>query len=371
MAGSRREFLGAMTRGITAAALGATLETAKAAPPPNAGTFVATGDTDPRLAAYDSMMMEFMLKYRPPGAALAVSKDGRLVYARGFGFADVERQEPARPLSLFRIASISKPFTSTAVFQLVQQGRLRLDDKVFAILKLQPFLERGARLDERIHAITVHHCLQHTAGWDRDKGFDPMGAAAAEEVAHALGVPLPIRPEHIIRYTMGRPLDWNPGTKYAYSNFGYCVLGRVIEAASGMHYQDYVARFVLQPLGITHMRLGRNLLRDRAPGEVKYYDSMRRTGRAISGPNIGKQAPLPYGVECIETMDANGGWIASAVDLVRFAVAFDDPKKCLVLSSESIQMMLAPPPGPVGHGPKGKPKETYYGCGWDVRPDVR
>src|SRR5580692_5985273 len=99
--GSRREFLGAMTRGITAAALGATLETAKAAPPPNAGTFVATGDIDPRLAAYDSMMMEFMLKYRPPGAALAVSKDGRLVYARGFGFADVERREPARPLSLF------------------------------------------------------------------------------------------------------------------------------------------------------------------------------------------------------------------------------------------------------------------------------
>jgi CubicO group peptidase (beta-lactamase class C family) len=187
--GSRREFLGAMTCGITAAAIGAGSKTASAAGPPNDGAFVATGDADPRLAAYDSLMMDFMLKYRPPGAALAVSKDGRLVYARGFGFADVERREPARPLSLFRIASISKPFTSTAVFQLVQQGRLRLDDKVFAILKLQPFLERGARLDERIHAITVHHCLQHTAGWDRDKGFDPMGAAATEEVAHALGVP--------------------------------------------------------------------------------------------------------------------------------------------------------------------------------------
>jgi CubicO group peptidase (beta-lactamase class C family) len=365
--GSRREFLGAMTRGITAAALGATLETAKAAPPPNAGTFVATGDTDPRLAAYDSMMMEFMLKYRPPGAALAVSKDGRLVYARGFGFADVERREPARPLSLFRIASISKPFTSTAVFQLVQQGRLRLDDKVFAILKLQPFLERGARLDERIHAITVHHCLQHTAGWDRDKGFDPMGAAAAEEVAHALGVPLPIGPEHIIRYTMGRPLDWNPGTKYAYSNFGYCVLGRVIEAASGMHYQGYVARFVLQPLGITHMRQGRNLLRDRAPGEVKYYDSMRRTGRAISGPNIGRQAPLPYGVECIETMDANGGWIASPIMLVRFADAFNDIRNSKLLDEQSIRTMLARPPGAPGLE-NGRPAAAYYGCGWDVRP---
>ena len=78
--------------------------------------------------------------------------------------------------------------------------------------------------------------------------------------------------------------------------------------------------------------------------------------------------PLPYGVECIETMDANGGWIASAVDLVRFAVALDDPQKCPVLNEGSIRAMLAPPPGPVGHGPKGKPKPEYYACGWDVRP---
>jgi N-acyl-D-amino-acid deacylase len=72
---------------------------------------------------------------------------------------------------------------------------------------------------------------------------------------------------------MGRSLDWNPGTKYAYSNFGYCVLARVIEAVSGMSYHDYVAGHVLQTLGITRMRLGKNLLRDRAPGEVKYYDA--------------------------------------------------------------------------------------------------
>jgi N-acyl-D-amino-acid deacylase len=70
-------------------------------------------------------------------------------------------------------------------------------------------------------------------------------------------------------------------------------------------------------------------------------------------------------------MDANGGWIASAVDLVRFACAFDDPKKCPVLNEASIETMLAPPPGPVGHGPKGKPKASYYGCGWDVRPVPR
>jgi CubicO group peptidase (beta-lactamase class C family) len=91
----------------------------------------AVADTDPRLAAYDDLMNEFMRMHQPPGAALAVSRDGRLVYARGFGLADLERKEPVHPLSLFRIASISKPFSATAVMQLVQQGRLRLDDRVF------------------------------------------------------------------------------------------------------------------------------------------------------------------------------------------------------------------------------------------------
>ena len=67
-------------------------------------------------------------------------------------------------------------------------------------------------------------------------------------------------------------------------------------------------------------------------------------------------------------MDANGGWIASAVDLVRFAAALDAPKNCPLLKEQTIRAMLAPPPGPVGHGPGGKPKAVYYGCGWEVRP---
>ena len=149
------------------------------------------------------------------------------------------------------------------------------------------------------------------------------------------------------------------------------MLGRVIEAVSGKPYHEFVRQRILAPLGIHDMRLGKNLFRDRAPGEVKDYDSRRRTGRAISGPKIGEKAPLPYGVECIETMDANGGWIASAVDLVRFAAALDDPKRCPILSEHSIRTMLAPPPGVVGHGPKGRPKPTYYACGWEVRPAVR
>jgi N-acyl-D-amino-acid deacylase len=330
-----------------------------------------SGLADPMLAAYDDLMSRFMREHQPPGAALAVTYRGRLVYARGFGHADLERETPVEPASLFRIASLSKPFTAAAVMRLVEQGKLKLDQRVFPLLKLEPHLERGARVDPRLHEIRVHHCLQHTAGWDRDKSFDPMSAGAAEKVARSLNVPLPIHPQQIIRYTMGKPLDFDPGAAYAYSNFGYCVLGRVIEAVSGKPYHELVSHEILAPLGIRHMRLGKNLLKDRAPGEVRYYDSKQRAGRAICGPEIGKQAPLPYGVECIETMDANGGWIASTVDLLRFAVALDDPKKCPILNESSIRTMLAPPPGDLGHGPQGRPKPVYYACGWQVRPAGR
>jgi CubicO group peptidase (beta-lactamase class C family) len=325
----------------------------------------------PKLAAYDELITAFMRQHKPPGAALAVAYHGRLVYARGFGFADIEKREVVRPESLFRIASVSKPFTAATVIALVEHGKLRLDERVFPLLKSEPHLERRARLDPRWHEITVRQCLQHTGGWDRDKSFDPMSAATAEQVSRALGVPLPVHPRQIIRYTMGKPLDHDPGTVYAYSNFGYCVLGRVIEAVTGNPYHEVVRRRVLAPLGIRGMRLGQNLLADRAPGEVKYYDSRQRTGRATSGPKIGAQAPLPYGVECIESMDANGGWIASAVDLLRFAVALDDPKRCPILNEQSVYDLLAPPPGAIGHRPNGRAKPVYYACGWDVRPSSR
>ena len=135
-----------------------------------------TGPVMPKLAAYDELMTAFMREHKPPGAALAVTYHGRLVYARGFGHADLEKREAVWPTSLFRIASVSKPFTATTVMHLVQQGKLKLEERVFPLLKLQPHLERGARLDPRWHEITVRHCLQHTGGWNRDKSFDPMGA---------------------------------------------------------------------------------------------------------------------------------------------------------------------------------------------------
>ena len=142
--------------------------------PESRSSAVSTGKADPRMASFDRMMRKFMEKHRVPGAALAVTDGGRLVYARGYGYADVATKEKVTPTSLFRIASLSKQITAVAILRLVEQKRLSLNDKVFDILKYEPHLEEGAEFDERQQAITIRHLLEHRGGWDRRQSFDGM-----------------------------------------------------------------------------------------------------------------------------------------------------------------------------------------------------
>ncbi len=326
----------------------------------------ATGRVDPRLASFDDLMRRFLREHQLPGASLAVAKNGRLVYGRGFGYADRSTAEPVQPDALFRIASISKPLTAVAVLQLVERGRLKLDAPVFDVLQLRRPKGPGGRFDPRWKQVTILHLLQHRGGWDRDHSFDPMFRSPA--IVNELEVPPPAGPQDIIRYMLRRPLDFDPGSQYAYSNFGYCLLGRVIAKVSGQTYEAYVRKEVLAPLGIGDMRLGATLLAHRVCGEVKYHVAKDATAPAVMGPRRGQPVPLPYGAWCLEAMDAHGGWLASAPDLVRFVSAFDDPRHCQILKPESIAIMLQPPPGTAGHKPNGRPRDAYYGCGWMVRP---
>ena len=327
-------------------------------PPP------ATGQPDPAFRAFDDTLAAYMARHHIHGGSLAVVKDGRLVYARGYGWADADKQEPVQTASLFRIASLTKPLTALAVMTLVQEGRLDLDAKAFPLLGLAPLVPPGGRVDPRLWTITVRQLLHHTGGWDRDMTFDPMDRA--RQIAEETGTPAPAGPGTIIRYMMGRPLDFDPGTRYAYSNFGYCVLGRVIEKVSGQPYDAYVKAHVLAPVGITDMRIGGTRLEDRAPGEVRYYDAENRTGPSVF-PAAGLM-PFPYGVDYIEAMDSHGGWIASATDLARISACLDTPSGPPLLRPPFLAM-LAEQPGPsVVLKPEkdGSPSAHWYGLGWMV-----
>lgn len=323
---------------------------------------ISTGPEVPQLAHFDALLTGFLEEHSVPGAALALIHEGRLVFARGYGYADLAAREPATAQHLFRIASISKPITAIAILQLAEQGKLSLDDKVFGILTgYEAHLDEGQEPDARLQDITIRHCLQHTGGWDRDQSFDAMFEAV--RFAKELGGPAPAGPDEVIRCMLGQPLDFTPGERYAYSNFGYCLLGRVIERLTGASYEQYVQAHVLEPLGITGMRIGASLPAGRAPLEVRYYDGS--AGQSVFESNLGQPCAWPYGGWNLEAMDSHGAWIASAVDLARLAVAFDDPEQCPLLKPESIRAMYERPPGDVTQSKDDR--AVYYALGWNVR----
>ena len=338
-------------------------------PAKSGSEIAATGTAVPELSGFDDWMKAFMTEHSIPGGQLAIVRGGKLVYARGFGWSDREAKEPVQPESLFRIASVSKPITAVAILKLVDQGKLKLDDKVLDHLKYEPHFEEGGKFDERWNQITIQHCLSHTGGWDREKSYDPMFQAI--RMAKSLKTDLPILPEHVIRYQLGQPLDFDPGERYAYSNFGYCLLGRVIEKLTGQPYEKYVQDEVFKPLGITRPRIGGSLEDQRAEGEVRYYAINDKTGTATVGPGAGeKEVPVSYGVWRQETLDAHGGWIASAPDLAKFGAAFDlgdaDGTRSKLLTGDSVRDMIGAHVM-ITAATDAKPTR-FYGLGWFTEP---
>jgi len=330
---------------------------------------------------FHNAMRQFMTARDISCGALAITVGGRLVHA--FGYRNGVASFPTTETSLFRIASVSKPITATAVLRLIQDGQLQLDTKVMSVLNMTPppALPGKPRLEDA----TVQHLLQHTGGWKTLKeqdlqsiqlaGIEPDVVMQKAEflfilnmldpmfadkfIAALLLKSLPITRTDIITYMTRRGLWHHPGTTFDYSNYGYCLLGRIVEAISGKNYEELVKEKVLSPLGITNMRIGRTHFEDRASNEVPYFT--RGTGLVESVASSQFPPPLvmqAYGSFNLENMDSHGGWLASAVDLARFASTFDNPNTSPVLNANSVNEMRRRPTFQ-----NGLP-QTWYGCGW-------
>jgi N-acyl-D-amino-acid deacylase len=334
---------------IRAAAAGAAFLAAAAAPgrgqePPPAPRYPVSGKSLAALEPVDAAVLAMMARHGVPGAALAVTKHGKLVFARGYGWADLAAGEPVRPDTLFGIASISKVITAAAVLKLVEQGKLALDDKAFKLLDITP--APGPRPDPRLQQITVRQLLNHSGGWDRLKSGDPLNWIT--ELRLRGGLRGPVTAEDLIAFTMRVPLDFDPGAESQYSNFGYIVLGAVIAKASGQTYEKYVRDNVLVPAGCPNIRLH--------PPGGRYFKN--EAHRYLAG--AGEEMEIPAFTQ--KYADAAGGWVASAPDLARFLAALDGSRGKLLLKPDVFVQMLAPPPEPLGPRPDG----TYVGLGWDA-----
>lgn len=312
-----------------------------------------TGTAVPALAALDRAMTNYLSQTKTNGGSLAVTQGGRLVYARGFGLADTALKTPVQPDSLFRVGSISKPITSITTLRLVQDGRLSLDAPIVPLLGTA-VLPAGILADARWNQITVRHLLQHSGGWDAEASFDPLSSYA---VVEGLGLTLPLRQpltvDDVIRFMAKQPLQFFPGTRYAYSNFGMLLLGRLIERVAGVPYEKLVRDTVLEPMGIQRMALGGALPAQRRLGEVEYYSAERLPAFY---PGIGAEVPAPDGGYYFEVIQGAGAWIASPIDLVRFANGVDGRKGPALLRPETIRQMT--------NRPSFTPTGGYYGLGW-------
>ncbi|MET1128262.1 MAG: serine hydrolase [Thermoproteota archaeon] len=266
----------------------------------------------------ESFILEKMSKTRLPSVSIALVRRGELVYAKSFGFRDIERGLAATPGTVYGIGSITKSFTALAVLRLVEEGRLSLDDPIekYVPVKLRP---RG-------EPVTLHHLLTHSSGI-------PALAYAEAYIRGSLGLDaawLPLsKPEDVVAFVQGSD-EWavaKPGERFFYLNEGYVLLGMAIAKASGMSYEEYVRRVILKPLGMKRTYFSEEEVSRDPDVAVPYI--IDREGRHVA-------SRFPYGIT------SDGGILSNAMDMARYVsmlLGRGSYGSASVVSARSVELM--------------------------------
>jgi D-alanyl-D-alanine carboxypeptidase len=257
-----------------------------------------------------------------PGAAVVVVKDGRVIFRKGYGLANLELKTPMQPDMVFEIGSVTKQFTSTAILMLVEQGKLSLDDDLHRYLPDYP--DKGAK-------ISIENLLTHTSGiksYTSDLKWRGMWRQD-------------LTVQQILDITKDDPLEFPPGTKWKYDNTGYILLGAIIEKVSGLSYADYVRKNIFEPLGMKHSYYGSNsaVIPMRASG----YS--RNGGSWVNATYLSMTQPY-----------AAGSLMSSVDDLAIWDAAVSAGK---LLSKASWERAFTP--YKLANG-----DDTHYGYGWSI-----
>jgi CubicO group peptidase (beta-lactamase class C family) len=312
----------------------------------------------PEFDVVSNLINSFLTRWTVAGAVVAVSKDGKLVFARGYGVTDTISKIETQPYNKFRIASISKLVTAVAVMKLIEAGKISLNDRVFGIdgILNDPYFKDPK--DKRVYGITVAQLLGHEAGWSQrygDQMFMPV------YVAEKMGVKPPADTKTIVRFALDLNLSYTPGTGRAYSNLGYSILGLIIEKVSGMSYEDYCRKAVFEPLGMYDMAISGNLPSEKAPFEVSYYEpSDAELKPSIYG--TGEMVSPSQGGNDIRNLGGAGAWLATAPDLMRLMLAVDGFRsRPDFLNDQSIRFMTD---NDNGYAPVGWKTTVFDGTWW-------
>lgn len=300
----------------------------------------------------DRKLDDYLMKSRLAGATVGILLDDQLVYASGRGYI---REHDAQASTIVPVLDMSKLITAVGVLQLVEKGKLRLTDRVFGKQGVLYFIKPEAPnvMDSRLHHITIEHLLQHTAGFDESIGpvFDPMMNAVyvkkgyqVIDIGQEMGAFGVINQDDIIRFMVGRPLPMKPGTKVMRSNFGYAVLGRIIEEITDMYYEDYIRHNILLPAGMWHTRIGpspsetyqRRIYKDAAPF---LNEDELKTGYiplANGGTSSVFDAVPP------QVLDSTLGWHSNVYDMARFYTALFKKGNEGLIKPETAEILFLP-----------------------------
>jgi D-alanyl-D-alanine carboxypeptidase len=270
-------------------------------------------------AKMDEFLQAYTKLNRFMGTAL-VARGGKIILDRGYGYANLELKAPNTPDNKFRLGSITKQFTATAVMQLQESGKLSVNDPACKYVESCP---------EAWKAVTIQHLLTHTSGIPSYTGFP--------EFATPKMMRIPLSPLEIVMLSKDKPLDFRPGEKWSYDNTGYVFLGYIIEKVSGEKYADYLEKHIFGPL---HMRdSGYDDTRAILPGRAAGYS--RGPGGYRNADYL--DMSLPH---------AAGSLYSTTGDLYRWDRAL---YTTTVLSRKSLDEMVTP-------------VKNNYGYGWMLAP---
>ena len=311
----------------------------------------------PELHAMDSIMQRYLKRWEIHGAQLAISRHDSLLYARGFGYADKDRKIPMEPSYIMRMASVSKLVTATGIMKLRDMGKIRLSDKVFGpkgILN-DTFYVNSIR-DKRYFDITVEQLLRHKAGFTNYAGDAIFSTRYIMQQNH-----LTTPPDHrtLLRIVLRRHLGYTPGTAQRYCNIGYTLLSLIIEKRTGMSYENFMQRHVLNPAGCYDFHIAGNYLKDRRKNETVYY----MHSSSVPVPefnNSGRMVVRCYGENDITTALGAGAWVASAAELCRLVASIDGDRTIPdVISPQAVKLMTQEMP------------DHQFSLGWNFTPRNR
>src|SRR5260370_2319539 len=258
-----------------------------------------------------------------PGVAVAIAQNGVSIHAQGYGLANLEWQSPITSKTVFRLASLTKPFTSSAILLLEQQGKLRLNDPITTYLPDYPMPGE---------TITIEHLLTHTSGLKNYSDLPDL-TESWYRTDHS--------PQEMCDLFAHVPLEFTPGTRFSYSNSGYALLGLMIETITGMSYEAFIYQNIFAPLEMTHSYYMKpeTIIPQRAAGYMRTNDSYQ-------------YAPL----SSITTAYASGGLGSSLDDLLRWDHAWRTSR---LFNQETQERITTPFTLASG-------ESSTYGFGWFV-----